>query len=302
MSRASGGPSRRAVLSGLGGLGVLSLTGCGLRLERDAPKLPLLSTQSPHPDRRLLLETIDQLRALEAQASGGASDSWPARIAGMHRQQVQKLSQVAAGLGISVPQTAPTASASDAAELARSETGRTAEATMRSAWKATGDTRAMLVSVVVTRFVAAGLLGAAPDLPHGQAPSGAAAEALLRAVQPAAYGLQIVAARTAPNQRGAVNATLAWLSGARTELEEQSGHSPDALSYQLPERPTDAASAQKLSRDLLGRVVDACGSQVNAVAALGDSQQDWLTRVWTAAITDDVRRGAPLEPFPGLTA
>ena len=88
--------SRRTLLAvaGLGAAG--ALTGCRVRLEDDAPRVPLLPTRQPIPDEGALLRALADARDLRAGAAalGGARTATPARLAAVHARQVAVLEQV----------------------------------------------------------------------------------------------------------------------------------------------------------------------------------------------------------------
>src|SRR5688572_15163834 len=113
-------PSRRGLLTfGVGSLAAMSLAACGIRLEDDAPRVPLIPTRRPIPGEGVLLSLwrdCDELAA-RATALGGATTAVPARLAALHRSQVAVLAAQLRRLG--VPQkvldeatSAPTTSAS----------------------------------------------------------------------------------------------------------------------------------------------------------------------------------------------
>jgi hypothetical protein len=84
------GPTRRSVLGVLGlAVAAVPLAACGIRLEDDAPRLPLIPTREPVPGEAFLLGlwlgSIDL--AEEAAALGGAASALPARLAALHREQ-----------------------------------------------------------------------------------------------------------------------------------------------------------------------------------------------------------------------
>ena len=88
--------SRRALLA-VAGLGAAAaLTGCRVRLEDDAPRVPLLPTRAPIPDEGALLQALADTRDLQAAAAalGGARTATPARLAAAHARQVAVLEQV----------------------------------------------------------------------------------------------------------------------------------------------------------------------------------------------------------------
>jgi hypothetical protein len=93
-SRMPGAPTRRSVLAALGlTAAALPLAACGIRLEDDAPRVPLVPTREPIPGEAFLLGLWlgSQDLAEEAAALGGASTALPARLAVLHRTQSEVL-------------------------------------------------------------------------------------------------------------------------------------------------------------------------------------------------------------------
>ena len=100
-------PARRAVLTGgLGaaslGLAALSLAACGIRLEDDAPRVPLVPTRKPVPGEAFMVALwhSSSLLGEQAGALGGAASALPARIAALHRRQVDVLGAELSRLGV----------------------------------------------------------------------------------------------------------------------------------------------------------------------------------------------------------
>lgn len=88
------GPTRRSVLGVLGlAAAAVPLAACGIRLEDDAPRLPLIPTREPVPGEVFLLGmwlgSTDL--AEHASALGGAASALPARLAALHRTQAEVL-------------------------------------------------------------------------------------------------------------------------------------------------------------------------------------------------------------------
>ena len=87
-------PTRRAVLTalGLGAVGSAALAACGIRLEDDAPRVPLIPTREPVPGEASCSGcggTGDL--AEQAAALGGAATALPARLAALHQEQAEVL-------------------------------------------------------------------------------------------------------------------------------------------------------------------------------------------------------------------
>ena len=77
---------------GLGAAGA-ALSGCGIRLEDDAPRVPLVPTREPVPGEAFLLQLWlgSQDLATQASALGGPGTALPARLAVLHRAQAEVL-------------------------------------------------------------------------------------------------------------------------------------------------------------------------------------------------------------------
>lgn len=67
-------PSRRLVLTGALAAGVTTLTGCGIRLEDDAPRIPFVPTREPIPGESALLAMLGALEASAAQYADERAD------------------------------------------------------------------------------------------------------------------------------------------------------------------------------------------------------------------------------------
>ncbi len=96
-------PSRRGVLTwGFGAVAAMSLAACGIRLEDDAPRIPLIPTRQPIPGESFLLALwrhSDDL-AERATSLGGPANGVPARVAALHRRQVTVLESELLRLGV----------------------------------------------------------------------------------------------------------------------------------------------------------------------------------------------------------
>ena len=83
-------------------MGTLSLAACGIRLEDDAPRVPLIPARDPIPGESFLIGLWQSSGALATQAAalGGAPTSLPARLAAIHRNQSDVLHAELLRLGV----------------------------------------------------------------------------------------------------------------------------------------------------------------------------------------------------------
>ncbi|MGZ6804307.1 MAG: DUF4439 domain-containing protein, partial [Nocardioidaceae bacterium] len=88
--------------AGLGTLSALALASCGIRLEDDAPRIPLLPARTPVDGETFLLGLLRSSAELagEARGLGGAGTSLVARLAGLHARQVTVLGAELRRLGV----------------------------------------------------------------------------------------------------------------------------------------------------------------------------------------------------------
>ena len=96
-------PSRRTVLAALGLAAVaVPLSACGIRLEDDAPRVPLIPTREPIPGEGVLLGLWLGAGDLARQAAelGGAAKTLPARLATLHEEQAEVLRSLLRSLGV----------------------------------------------------------------------------------------------------------------------------------------------------------------------------------------------------------
>lgn len=144
------GPSRRSVLGALGLAAVtVPLAACGIRLEDDAPRLPLIPTREPVPGEAFLLGLWLGSTDLAEQASalGGAAAALPARLAALHRDQAEVLRTLLRTAGVpdvvvreAEQQHGSAATASSAPTSSSPASSSTATATATDSSTATGPT------------------------------------------------------------------------------------------------------------------------------------------------------------------
>ncbi|NYG05852.1 hypothetical protein BJ986_000339 [Phycicoccus badiiscoriae] len=330
-------PSRRRVLTlGLGlGLGAVtagSLAACGIRLEDNAPQLPLIPKRPPVPSESFLLALWRHSEDLAIRAASlrGPATSVPARLAALHRRQVVVLETELLRLG--VPATALDAAArsstrptgtSTAASTGSKATGAAGTASALHGPKGLGAEEAsdlgptaisslakvptaaipLVGSVLAQRSAAAALLGAPAPWPGSNWSATSLAASYLESTRAAVYAFQVVAAQSPSGaQHAQALATLATLEARAQDQESLAGASagPPALGYPLPFPVTTPAAARKLAvqvlTELRASVARDLGSTGGDTGPLGALVQ-WLADTEVLAS----RWGVPLSAFPGLT-
>jgi hypothetical protein len=334
---APGAPTRRAALGALALLAAAGpLAACGIRLEDDAPRVPLVPTREPVPGEAFVLELWLGSRDLADLAGrvGGSPASLPSRLVAVHREQATVLrtllrqmgvpdsaverAEAAHGAAASATTTTTAASSAGASPSATPTASTTtppptpASLAAAEAAPLTTDSLAALavlpasaVPVTATalaqRAASAVLLGRSVPWPEqpGLAPSVAAGA--LDSVRAAAYAFEGVAAQSADAQRTQASAPLASLRGRATRLAAAAGDAaaPPALGHPLPFRVTTAGTARRLAVHALTGLRAAHAADLPAAA--GDaaalaSLVQWLAEAEVLAY----RWRVPPAPFPGL--
>lgn len=294
---------RRAVLgAGLAG-SVLGLTGCGIRVEKGAPKIPGIKTQAPPADQAVLRRVLTNVQDAAASASR-SSFTWAPALARIHRAQHRRLLQVMATQGMT---PTPTPSATSTRVLAveptplpaleehqASQLGDLVDLTTRNL--------PMAAAIGVTHAAAAQLLGK-PATPSGDTvprPTQVPA-AVLPSLQAAIYAFEVIVAKTPLDTRKKAQATLSSLLPTRAAWEAALGDAAPAQpdGYTLPVQPTTKAKRAELAQVVLTDLIEACAGQVSATR--GDRASFiGLTGLWGTGTAQLWRWGATPTPFPGL--
>ena len=312
------GVARRTVVAGVLA-GVLPVAGCGIRLEDDAPRVPLVPARTPVPaEAELVALTRDTaaLAELAATVAGGLA----ADLTTLHRRQHSVLRSTllaeqvpAADLDASptpssTAPASPTGSASSTspaagearAALARDE-GASA-ATAATFADVAADLRATIASLHAQRYAAASLLtGPPPTVPRDPI-TGAHVEALAGSTSAAIYFLEVVAARSTGGQRARADATLLALHDLFTDQTAGGAVPDDSLGHPLPFAVDDRTAAARLARTTLTTLRASYGEQLAPVVASdGGAGLAALTR-WLGTVEVEAHRwGVALAPFPGLS-
>lgn len=264
-------PPRRQVLRGLVGLAGLagfgSLGACDVRLESDAPAIPVLPRQEGVDERLLLalagaVSTVGAL-ARTASTSSTSERTSAAAIADACAAQGKAVADVLAADGVpasviagpmSSPTTATASTARPSGTAVRLDAVWAAQArlvTERLTDPATVAVatahRALVASVLTHHATRASLHSAPPRWPSERLPSAAAAIAVDR-IRAARYGLTVAAAHLSGGPRTRVVRLDAALHRIEGQLREQAGRvaSPAPPAYDLPLVVTDQTTATRL--------------------------------------------------------
>ena len=307
-------PTRRAVLrtAALAGIAAPLLAACDVRLEDDAPTIPLLQRKSV-PDEDVLVDLVRRTTAL-AQAAGRVAKPTEAmdRLSGLHQTQagVVRARLIAAGVPNYIidsrapSATTPTVAVSappnaTAQDLAAGESALLA-AVLPVLPTVTAANRSVVASVVASCGAAVELLGAAVAWPTADPLPPAAAVPLLDGTRSAAYAFQVVAAQTGGNLRAVAVGTHTDLSSRAAELLAMAGSSapPEPLGYALPFPVTAPDVATRLAGQVLTTLV-AGGLGPLATLPEGSSATTTLVRLLVGAQRLGRGWGVAPVPFPG---
>lgn len=323
---------RRIVLAaGLAALAapVVGLSGCGLRLEDDAPQLPRLPGQGPHPSAALLhaeLSRCETALVAASAASGRGGPAVAAALVGVHsaqaaalRARLEKIGEdLPPGLAGGAPTSPGTASPRSTAsptpapvsraevdELRRAEAAGTRPAELTDLAAAAASDTTLLCGCRAVRAAASALVGGpapASTLPPTLA-SPAQVGALLTAANALVYGLQVATTRVAPARRQVAGAALTWASRLRDSLQVPAGPSapPAPLGYELPFPVDSPAAADRLAQLVLARFAD----QVLALARDAAGHGDALSGIVTTTATTEwhrVRWGGAARALPAASS
>jgi hypothetical protein len=310
-------PTRRDLLR-LAAYGVLAaplLAACDIRLEDDAPTIPLLQRKSV-PDEAVLVDLVRRTTALTQAAGRVPSPNDAVRtLTALHQTQADVVRGRLTAAGVPhhvIDGTTPSASSSSAPTAAVSapppasvEDVAAAESALLTAVlpalpTVTPENRALVAAVVAACGAAVELLGATVDWPSADPLPPAAAVPLLEATRSAAYAFQVVAGQMQGNLRAAAVRTRTDLTARATELAGMAdGTAPtDPLGYALPYPVTTPEVATRLAGQVLTTLV-AGGLTPLSTLPQGSTATTTLVRLLVAAQRLGRAWGVAPVPFPG---
>lgn len=319
MAERGGDVERRWVVSALLGAVVLPAAGCGIRLEDDAPRVPLVPTRTPLPlEDDLVALTRDTLAlAVAAEALPGdlARD-----VAAVHRRQHTVLRttllrrQVPAAevdatssTGSASPTTTSTSSSPTPSPTvdARADLGAregAAAAAVREYADAPTDLLPTVVALHAQRHAAATLLtGRPPEVPSDPVGGDTVARSVAL-TEAAIWFLEVVSARSTGGQRERSDATLVVLRTLRADQLSGGARSASALGHPLPFPVASAPDAARLAREALSALRADLGPLLAPLAAEHQAAGLAAGARWLGTVEVEAHRwGVDLAPFPGLS-
>lgn len=302
------GPGRRAVLLGLGlGLAALGTSGCGVRFEDGAPRLPLLPIRHPVPAEPALLGLLRGTRELAelTAAARGPATSLPVRLAALHTRQALVLHDALrrAGVPDELLRPPPTATATTAPiALARAEAAAVSAASLTALAGTSTGLFPAVHALLAQRAAAATLLGGSLSWPAQPPwPSARLAAPFLQATRAAAYGFEVVAAQIDKAGVALARASLQQLRATESEQAALAGAAAPLppLGHPLPFPVTTPAAARRLAQHLVVGLRGSLGDGLSDVAgqrAASATVVRWLAGTEVLAS----RWGVALQAFPGL--
>lgn len=169
---------------------------------------------------------------------------------------------------------------------------------------ATPTNLAQLASLAAQHAAAAVRLGAPVEWGPLEGPAGAAAVPVLAVTRPAVFGLEVLAARSAPggDERAGYESVLRSLRGVTRQLSTLAGEAAPVapLGYDLPEPLESAEERRELARRL---VADIAPATLEASLRIpGDlAQLAGIVRIVAGATVWTAQLGGSAGPFPGMT-
>ena len=327
--------SRRSVLVALAVGSVAALSGCSVRLEDDAPRIPGLPTRKRMPDEQaLLLARRDALRLKEiAERLGSVSTPLTERLATLHQLQADVFESLLRSGGVppaelagqgavtSTPSTpagaTPTTTTGGATSapapvpvpvgrltgLVAAESERLAAHRLADLAAISRERVALFASMTAQRAAAVRLLGGRlPSARTVAGPTGDVAAGQLTAFRSAVYGFEVVAAQTDARHRKAAARTLAMLRVNASSLEALAGSAatPVPLGYALPFPVTTPTAALRLASHLMTVLRESVASRLPAVTGDAAALTGTVHLLADVAV-EAVAWRVPLTAFPGLS-
>lgn len=276
-----------------------ALTGCGLRTEDDAPRLPFLPGREPLPGETLLLTLLD---SCGRSAYRGAPKDVDATGILATQRTVLRDALLRAGVPTDVVD-APVEAGHDAPPA---DTQAGAELVVRCLEVARDDFLPLLGALSAQRIAATTWAGSDQTWPTPSRAAWATEQATVagdawQATQSAVWTLQYVAAHVTGATRTKVTSTLRALWTLQQDMLAAAGeHAPaPQLGQKPPATSPSAAKAAELADTALRRLREQLADGFADLAA--DRARAFQLATWLATAELQAHRWAtPLTAFPGL--
>lgn len=329
-------PSRRLVTVGALGVAVAALTGCGIRLEDDAPRVPLVPDRSPIAGEEALLRLLAAVQAAALAPVDPTSPISPL-LAPLHRKQASVLNDALRQRGVpedELPSATPTPTSSSTPSPSSSPSAASSSsaspsitpsspppstdvAAVENAIISAGagcagaaeDLRPTLLAILGQAHAAVDLVGAEPGAtPQGTKPlvwtTPEVLVPLIEAVRTATYYLQVAAARSSRSVRTDWLKGIGRLERLTAELVDAVGDGAPApdLGRPLPHPVTTPTEAATLATQALSTLLSTFGSTLRSLTDADPDAAFAVAPRWLGTVAAQARRhDVPLAAFPGLT-
>lgn len=332
------GPTRRLVTAGALGAVVATLAGCGIRLEDDAPRVPLVPTREPIEAEDALLRLLAAVRAA-AVAPLVTTDPLAPLLPTLHSRQEAVLHDALRQRGVPeadlartrpsptptgspTPPGSPTPGASSSVGPTARRTVADVESSIIAAGTGLSEAEAELRPTLVCVLAQAGaavLLSPQRVAPASSStptatPSPSSSEPapwsapevlapLIAAVRRATFLLEVAAARSPRAVRTEWLRDIATLQALTADLVGAAGEAaplPD-LTQTLPRPVTTAAEAATLASEAMATLLATTGAGLRALTGADPGRAFASAPGWVATVAATAHRhGIRLTPFPGL--
>ncbi len=310
-------PPRRTLLrvgawTGLAAALAAGASGCGIRLEDDAPTIPFLS-RTPIPDEALLVAAYRRATDVAEQATHAAGVAGAAEVTQRHTRQAQVLRAIldagavperivsgpATPTATTTGPTQPTPTAVSAPELGAAVSTAAHESLSAAADFITH--RALAASIAAHDAAGLTRLGGSPSWSTHEPLPPAVAAGLLTVTRACTYAVQVAAAHLTGSERVGLLETITALGRREATLSSAlSPVAPPPLGYRLPFPATDPVKARRLVIAALANLVDRGLDGIADIPA-GSSSLVELIRLEAEAVSLATTHGGAWPTMPGLS-
>ena len=310
------------------------VTGCSVRLEDDAPAIPLVPTRQPVPAEDALLWLLADCRRLSLSEGSAVYEEQVAVLrSALHRAgiPIETLDETISGAGRPTPTSAGSTTRPSTTQPPTPQSPSTQPTTTGSsattespppAWPGAALDRIeelrrcgpgifpVVISMLAQRWAAVAIAGGSlpePMLEEGSSrvwrfPALAREFAVL--TQPAVYGLEVVSAQSRDEVREVARTALSTVRLLGREQDVRAGGTtpPPDVGYALPFRVDSEESAAALARHVLATLMAGYGGLLSTAtgSAQEDTARDVVTWIGSVSALGDAWGITP-QAFPGTS-